>query len=344
VTKVAILGAGGYVGSGLVQRAAKSHAVDELLVVDAFPRDCSWLRCLNSGESIEVRQEYLHPNSDLTFLTECDYVVNAIGLVGEPACTEDPASAEILNATLPKSINNFLDAVGSARLIHLSTCSTYETTPKGLVATEDWAVSPKGIYASSKVRGEDALRENEKTVVLRMGTICGVTPQTRLDLMATEIAWCVHNGRDFSLLYDDAFRPFLHIDDLWDILFRIFQLGEEFEGGLYNAISENIQKGVLAHQVKKEFPKFTFSSITAPSRKIATDNRDYQVSNQKLVTGLDVSPRKTTVMAIKEVVREMQVGLLQAFVWNESGATAVKSSEFQVDSSTNPYSPSLKLQ
>ncbi len=82
-----------------------------------------------------------------------DYVINAAAYTAVDKAEEEKEKAYLINADALKNICNG----GSYKIIHISTDYVYHSNHK-ILLTEDMSVDPIGVYAKSKLAGEQILR------------------------------------------------------------------------------------------------------------------------------------------------------------------------------------------
>ena len=149
-------------------------------------------------------------------LHAADAVVHLAAVVGEPACAGNEVEARSINLDGARAVLEAVERQRVSRLILVSTCSNYGVSSPDVLADEDAPLNPLGIYARSKVDAELAAlaHTGDATVgVLRLGTICGLSPRMRFDLLVNDMARAVVLGETIAIFAPDAWRPFLHIRD-----------------------------------------------------------------------------------------------------------------------------------
>ena len=153
-----------------------------------------------------------------------------------------------------------------ARFIFASTCSVYGVVPRGTKATTETIPNPKGPYAESKLDGEGYVRLHPKGVVLRLGTVMGLSSIMRFDTLINQAALVTYKGEKFSIYDPDSWRPFLALSHA----IHAFEIAAEgVPPGVYNVASTNIQKRRIGELVKSAGGKV--------EEKGGGDVRDYAV-------------------------------------------------------------------
>ncbi|MGJ7442418.1 NAD-dependent epimerase/dehydratase family protein [Aquipuribacter sp. MA13-6] len=149
VRRWAVLGAGGFVGAGVVTAAREAG-------VQVVPVTAPRLTAEPAGSSpVDLLRAAQEPADALAgALAGCDVVVNAAGL----ATPGDPGSAAMTgaNALLPGVVVLAAARAGARRVVHLSSAAV-QGDRAVLDAGDD--VDPRTPYARSKATGEAVVRE-----------------------------------------------------------------------------------------------------------------------------------------------------------------------------------------
>lgn len=241
-------------------------------------------------------------------------VVHLAAIVGEPACIVDGAGARDVNLGGTRALLAGAERHGVPRFVFVSTCSNYGVSRPEVLADEECPLNPLGIYAKSKVEAELlALTPgaNGSAIVLRLGTICGVSPRMRFDLLVNEMARAAVLGEQLQVFAPEAWRPFLHIGDAA----RAVQWAIERNAGpgsrrVYNVVGENYQKKDLVTLVRKHFPH----AAVDVTDKIP-DARDYRADASRIRDEGGFTPRHSVEDAFLDVARAVREGAFRDPRW-----------------------------
>jgi nucleoside-diphosphate-sugar epimerase len=132
-------------------------------------------------------------------------------------------------------------------------------------------LKPQSPYAEVKLKEENLVNEisknsNLQSVILRLGTIYGVSPGMRFHTAVNKFCFNASIGEPITV-YNTAlnqFRPYLSLKDAFKV-FK-FTINEDlFKNDIYNALSENCTVNQIIQKIKKFKKKikikFVYSEI-----------------------------------------------------------------------------------
>jgi len=279
-TTVVVTGGAGYVGSIVTAHLLlEGHSV---VVLD---------RLAGGGESMlgyvshpafrfvcgDVRDRSLVSQA----LDGAGAVIHLAAIVGEPACKPHEREAWSINFEGTLVTLEVAEALRIPRLLYVGTCSNYGVSSPDVLVDEDAPLNPLGVYAQSKVEAEQAVLAhcgNTRTSVLRLGTICGLSPSMRFDLLVNEMARAAVLGDTIDIFAPDAWRPFLHIRDAaramaWELAAQVAPTGRR----VFNVVGDNYRKRDLGALVSRHYPH---ARIEVTDK--VPDPRDYRVSGNRI--------------------------------------------------------------
>src|SRR5271154_64504 len=243
-----------------------------------------------------------------------DAVVHLAAIVGEPACAIDEDEAWSVNYGGTEATLAVARDCNIRRFIFISTCSNYGISGSGQIADEDFPLRPLSQYARSKVEAERHVLDHAGSVhatVLRLGTMCGLSPRMRFDLLVSDMARAAVLGDPICVFSPEAWRPFLHVRDAARAVAHCLEQPEARVGGqVFNVVGENYQKKALADLVLKHYPDTRIA--IAENR---TDPRDYRVSGEAIRRALQFVPEFTVEDAFLEVASAIAAGVFREPRW-----------------------------
>lgn len=228
-----------------------------------------------------------------------DAVVWTAAIVGDGACTVDPARSVRVNLDSVKWLAENYDGP----LVFLSSCSVYGVQDG--VADESSPMNPQSLYAETKIRAEEVLQGRPRTLVLRLGTLHGTSPRMRFDLVVNAMTLSAVKSGVVEVFGGNQYRPLLSVKDAAQFIARMVVGG--WAAGTYNLASENLTVLQVAEQVRAVVPGAEIK-VTATTSE---DKRNYRVSVDKARTVLGFCPRWCVHDSAQDVAELVQSGRLR---------------------------------
>lgn len=282
--KILVTGGAGYVGGHLVDQLINNG--HEVLVVDSLLYEDQFLKPVKFVFG-DIRDSKL-----MTELSrDIDCVVWLAALVGDPACSINPRISEEINTT---ALANFA-ATYAGKLVFISTCSVYGAQDSLL--DESATTNPLSVYASTKLASEQVLANRAQTLILRLGTLFGVSDswaRLRLDLAVNVLTQKAYIEKELEMFGGEQWRPFLHVKDVGNVIALNMA---KFKSGTFNLASENVTIAQLVQKIVQYLPDVNIKSTPLSFQ----DTRNYRVSSKKAENEL-LLPRFIT---IDEGIQEM---------------------------------------
>jgi len=171
-------------------------------------------------------------------------------------------------------------------------------------------LNPVSLYARSKIACERvllSLRDSHFTpVILRFGTVYGLSGRTRFDLVVNlRAAKAMVDGK-ITVIGKDQWRPFLHVHDAWRaVLLALEARTEQLSDAVFNVGSDeqNYTLGKIGELIRGMVP--TAELICTESE---ADRRNYRVDFRRIRTVLNFEPEWTLEAGIQQVVRAIRSG------------------------------------
>jgi nucleoside-diphosphate-sugar epimerase len=139
-----------------------------------------------------------------------------------------------------------------------------------------------------------------------MGTLYGYSKRMRFDLVVNTMTMKAFTDKKVQVFGGEQWRPLLHVDDAADVYCKCIDKPLNIVGNqIFNVGSEEQN-----YQIK-DISKIIGSSlknITIETIKSDIDNRDYQVSFQKIKESLQFMPRNSIENSCKKIYNSLQNG------------------------------------
>lgn len=297
---VLVTGGAGYLGSIVVSQLLSRGVHVRIL-------DC----LLFGGQSIEKLRS--HANCEFILgdirdigtsvraMDGCDTVIHLAGIVGDQACEANRELAVEVNAAATRMLAEIAPRCGIHRFLFASSCSVYGSS-RATVA-ESSRLHPLSLYAQTKVDSErvlvDACTRGFAPTVLRLGTLFGVSPRMRFDLVLNLLAARAVSVGRITVRNGRQWRPFVHVRDAARaFLACIDSQAERVAGEIFNVGSSflNAQIRQLGEIVAHLVPG---TAVTGIYDRL--DQRSYRVRFDKIERTLGFVCRETLEAGVREV-------------------------------------------
>ena len=275
--KILVTGASGLLGLNLSLQMNGTHTI---VGVD---------RTKLAGTPFElVKADLLEPGACSRLLDEIqpDAVIHTAANAIIDACESNPEGARLLNAEIPGQLAEEC-ARRDVRLIHISTDAVFDGMKDGIY-TEDDIPNPLGIYARTKLDGENAvLSVNPDAAVARVNFF-GWSLSGKRSL--SEFFFNHLNAGKPCNGFVDAWFCAIFVGDLADTLVRML---EKDLSGLYHAVgSEALTKYEFGVKLARQFgfdEKLIHPISVENAGLKAKRSRNLHLSVHKLSTDLGIA-------------------------------------------------------
>jgi nucleoside-diphosphate-sugar epimerase len=303
--KVLVTGGAGYLGSILVRKLLVAghnvRVLDNLLYGDNSIRE------VQSNQNFELM---IGDIRDMRTLVKAISGVNAVihlaAIVGDQAGDLDSKSTVEINYLATKNMAELCSLYDVEKFVFASTCTVYGAQP-GRILTEESKPAPFSLYGETKFKSEKAIlsMEDFSPIILRMGTLYGLSPRMRFDLAVNLFIAKAIKEKKITVFGGNQNRPFLHVDDAANAY--VMAIENDFNG-LFNLGGENISILDVATIIKKYVPS-TDIEIDPEVR----DERDYMISSSKIQKVLKFQNKKAIKDAILEIKDAFASGILEDY-------------------------------
>jgi nucleoside-diphosphate-sugar epimerase len=312
VQRVLVIGGAGYIGSALLPKLLDNGYRVRLL--DLFVYGKEPIQDLLDHPRLEILQaDFRQVDRVAEAMRGMDAVIHLGAIVGDPACALDGELTVDVNLMATCMIAEIAKGYGVNRFIFASTCSVYGASDE--ILDERSALNPLSLYARSKIASETILRsladDRFAPVILRFGTIYGLSGRTRFDLVANLLmAKAIVDGK-ITVMGGDQWRPFVHVDDAALAVFRVleaplelidrqtFNVGSDEQNYILNDVGRIIQRLVPTAELVE--------------MGLDGDRRNYRVSFAKIRKTLSFKPRWTLEQGLQQVKDALTSGRIQDY-------------------------------
>jgi len=309
---VLVTGGAGYIGSHLVRKLLQLGY--RVRVLDKFLYGEHGVAELRGDPNLELRYGDICNIRDVVqAVSGVRAVVALAALVGDAACDLDPREALTTNFESTRCLLESCREAGVERLVFASSCSVYGANGSELLR-EDSHLNPVSLYARTRIMSEEVLLQEHgrvEVVILRLATVCGLSPRMRFDLMVNTITARASVDGRVRIVGANQWRPHIHVQDAAEAFLRAVEApSASAAGGVFNVGAEhlNFTVGEIAEKVVSQIP----GTVVEYFDRIE-DRRSYRVAFDHIQDTLGFEPTWTVDDAIREVRTVLQTGQVRNY-------------------------------
>jgi nucleoside-diphosphate-sugar epimerase len=246
-----VTGSRGYIGSKLCQRMKEEN-------IKFIEHD------LILGDDILDRERLTGISKDV------DAIIHLAGAVGLDKCKNDPNATFSVNVLGTANV-----ALCGKPIVFTGALTGYSR--KGVVDETTPILAKSEYYIQKSIAEQIVLSRGG--VVLRLGSLYGVSPNMRWDLLVNSFVKEAVLKKKIKLFQPDMMRPISNIDDVCNAIMVFVSNYEILDKlhGIYNVVSVNTKKRNIVSKISK---------ITDCETELINDadpeNRNYSVSTKKI--------------------------------------------------------------
>jgi len=256
-TKIVVTGALGHIGSAFIHSLSPNDEYDVTLMDDmSAQRYCSLFN-LPEGVSFRFVEGDVCTTHLETIFDGAKAVVHLAALTDAATSFDRKDAVERVNFNGTRRVAEACRATGAA-LIFPSTTSVYGVQ-QGLV-DESCPVSelrPQSPYAETKLQSEQWLSDyqNLNYVILRLGTIFGVSPGMRFHTAVNKFIWQASTGQPLTVWRTamNQRRPYLSASDAVGA-FKHILTNNLLHRHLFNIVTLNASVSEIVNEIRNYIP------------------------------------------------------------------------------------------
>jgi nucleoside-diphosphate-sugar epimerase len=307
---VLLTGGAGFVGAHLTRKLLERGR--RVRVLDSFVYGDSGLRDVVGHPDLELVTGDICDTMTLSKAVRgVQSVIALAALVGDAACDLHPQLSMATNYESTKQTLAACEEAGVERLVFASSCSVYGANGTEFL-DEKSHLNPVSLYARTRVMSETLLQEEARTtevVILRLATVCGVSPRMRFDLMVNTMTACAKVQGKVRVSGAQQWRPHLHVQDAAEA-FALAAEAPGVNGRVFNVGTDeqNFTIGEVAEKVAARVPGTEIEYVAN-----GNDARSYRVRFDHIREELGFRGRMTVDDAIAEVADLLASGAIDDF-------------------------------
>jgi len=312
VRSVLVIGGAGYIGSAVLAKLLASGYHVRLLDLLVFGKE-PIMHLINHPNLEIIKADFLQVTKVVEAMKGVDAVMHLGAIVGDPACALDEELTIGVNVTATRMIAEVAKGNRVKRFIFASTCSVYGASDETL--DERSTLNPVSLYARSKIASERVLMkmadDNFAPILLRFGTIYGLSGRTRFDLVVNLLAAKAVVDSQITVFGGDQWRPFVHVDDAALAVFKALEAPLELVRGEVFNVGSNEQNytiqqvGEIIHRL---VPTAQLLNMGNDS-----DRRNYRVDFTKIRKTFNFTPQWTVEQGAQQVIDAIKTGKVQDY-------------------------------
>lgn len=301
---ILVTGGAGYLGNMIVRalltKGYNVRILDKLIFTERSLRDIR-----NKIELVNKDIRNIGPE----VLNRIDAIIHLAAFSTEPTCQCSPRHTDLINHLATEKIAKMAKEKSIERFIFGSSCSIYFTYITSLnpdISKETDIVNPISPYSISKRAAEQALLEladdKFKPIIFRMGTIYGLSPRMRYDLVVNSFVKDALLKRKLTINANgQIWRPLIDIQDVVQAYIKALDLPLDKIGAkIFNICNENWNIEELAKQVQKIIWEEKGIKIDLDIQPTGI-TRNYKANNSLFREIFHYFPKRT----LKEAIFEM---------------------------------------
>ena len=321
VRQILVVGGAGYLGSLLVPILLEKGY--QVRVLDSLLFGAEALRHVEGHPNFHLMTGDVRDiQSVVQAMTGCQAVVHLAAIVGDPACEVDRKLSVEINRAATRMLIDVARGYDITRFLFASTCSVYGASD--FLMDEHSQLKPLSTYAHTKVDSEQLLLEarSEKfhPTILRLGTLFGLSPRPRFDLVVNLLTARAATHGKITIFNGQQWRPFLHVRDAARAFAMILEADlEKVSGQIFNAgdYAMNHQLSDIAAMISRLAPAL------AVERVENEDRRNYRVSFDKIHSLIGFRCGITLDQGIREIFESVLSAKIADFTAPEFNNQAV---------------------
>lgn len=304
--KIAVTGAGGYIGTQLVRDLIQEGF--EVLAIDRYFFGMEPMSEFLNNKKVTILKKDIRDleESDLKGVYAlCDLAC----LSNDPAGEIDPNLTYLINRDGRIHVAKTAKKAGVERYIISSSCSVYGSADEENL-TENSKTNPVSVYAKSTLDAEtenlSLVDDNFSVTSLRNATVFGLSTRMRFDLVVNLMTLTAfQKGRIIVMGGGEQWRPLVHVSDVAKAFITVITAElNKVKSEVFNVGLDNYQIKNIAYMVREKLP-FPVEIDIAPDD---ADKRNYSVSFSKMKTNLGFQSKIEVEQGINEIYLALKSG------------------------------------
>lgn len=282
MSKVLVIGGGGYVGTPLCEKLTEvGHHVTSL--------DTFWFGNYHSKKITCIQWDIaLSLTNDFPLnLDHFDSVIFLASISNDPSAELSHEFTRLINDRATKRMIDLIAKSKIKRFIYASSSSVYGIKEEERV-TEELPANPLTLYSELKYEIELYLQQWKNDldyVIVRPATVFGPSKRLRLDVVINILSAHAFYNHKIKIFGGEQYRPNIYIDDIVNFYQLLLEWKGNLNGESYNFGGPNYKVKDLAKMVASQSPHTVEEEIIA-----SNDDRSYRVCSDKAFQKFSLPP------------------------------------------------------
>jgi len=298
--KVLVTGGLGYLGS-VLRRELEADGIQTRIIDADYYKQVP----LGDGRSSDFMRADIRDTPFVSKQLEgVDAVVHLAAIVGDSAGDlNQEMTIEVNEASTARLAEEC--ARRGVKMIFASTSSVYGYNGSALLA-EGAKTVPLSVYAICKLAAEEAITKvlPDKSVIFRFGTLFGLSPRMRFDLVVNRFIGQAIQDRRIAVFGGSQLRPFLHVNTAAKVIKKALLSDRT---GLYNVGGNNLTIREVAKTVSH------LSRCEVRVYEEIKDIRNYAIDSGKAEAAFGPLKRPGIEFAFGEISAAYQSGAIKDY-------------------------------
>lgn len=307
---VLVTGAGGYIGSVLVEKLLRSGY--KVRALDTYYWGLKPLKHLINQIEIVKRDVRNITSSDINGF---ENIVHTAGLSNDPMADFNPRANFEINTKATIRFAKICKEKRVKKFIFASSASIYDKKNAGSILQDEKSnVSPTAAYSLSKFKAEKGILKlasnNFCPIIFRQGTVYGYSPRLRYDLVVnTMLKDSLANKTINVFAQGTQWRPLVDVTDVA----KAYVLALESEnknicGEIFNLLYKNFTMLELSKEIRSALlSNFAMNIQVEVDKSLKSGTgRNYKISNDKLKKYFGWAPKVTVRESVANLVKQIR--------------------------------------
>lgn len=303
--KIAITGAGGYVGSSLVPHLLKKG--HKITAIDTF-----WFGdTLNAHHSLKkVKEDIRNQRAMENAFKDQEAVIHLACVSNDPSFDMNPKLGRDVNYLAFRPLIQAVKNMEVNRFIYASSSSVYGVKNEENV-TEEMKCEPLTDYSKYKLACELELKSfgmGGAWTIIRPATVSGYSPRMRFDLVVNILTLDAIKKKKITVHGGFQMRPNIHVKDMIMAYEMVLDAPEQkINQQTYNVGGENYSLEQIAHTIKDVLKDDEIQIVREESK----DPRSYHINSKRILNDLGFECQRSIPAAVNSIKDALTFDMLK---------------------------------